>query len=47
MIQTLVFANLIHRPHSQISMRILYLSLFHRFVEIRACDLQRTSDGVF
>jgi len=42
MIQTLVLANLVHRPHSQILMRILSLSLFHKFVEIRACGLQCT-----
>jgi len=45
-IQTLVFAHLVHRPHSQISMRTLSLSLFHQFVEIRACGLQRTSPDV-
>jgi len=28
-------------------MRILSLSLFHKFVEIRACGLQRTPDVVF
>jgi len=28
-------------------MRILPLSLFHKFVEIRACGLQRTADVVF
>ena len=47
MIQTLVLANSVHRPHPQISMRILSLSLFHKFVEIRACGLQRTPDVVF
>ena len=46
MIQTLVLANSVHCPHSQISMRILSLSLFHKFVEIRACGLQRTPDVV-
>jgi len=45
--QTLVLANSVHCPHSQISMRILSLSLFHKFVEIRACGLQRTLDVVF
>jgi len=40
MIQTLVLKNSVHRSHSQISMRILYLSLFHKFVEIRACSLR-------
>ena len=33
MIQTLVLANSIHPQHSQISMRILSLSLFNKFVE--------------
>jgi len=47
MLQTLVLANSIHRPHSQISMRILSRCLFHKFVEIRACRLQRTPDVVF
>jgi len=28
-------------------MRILPLSLFHKFVEIRACGRQRTADVVF
>jgi len=31
--QTLVLANLVHLPHSQISMRILPLIWFHKFVE--------------
>jgi len=39
MIQTLVLANSVHRLHSQISMRILSLSLFHKIVEIRNCGL--------
>jgi len=39
MIQTLVLANSVHRPHSQISMSILSLSLFHKIVEIRNCGL--------
>ena len=47
MIQTLILANSLHRTHSQISMRTLSLSLFHQFVEIRACGLQRTSPDVF
>jgi len=47
MTQTLVLAILVHRPHSQISMRVLSLSFFHKFVEIRACGRQRTSDIVF
>jgi len=47
MIQTLVLANSVHLPHSQISMRILSLSLFHKFVEIQACGLQHTADVVF
>jgi len=46
MMQTLVLANSVHRPHSQISMRILSLSLFHKFVEIRTCGRQRTSPDV-
>jgi len=46
MIQTLVLANSVHRPHSQISVSILSLSLFHKFVEIRACGRQRTPDVV-
>jgi len=48
MIQTLVSANSVHRPHSQISMRFLSLCLFHKFGKIRACGWQRTScDVVF
>jgi len=47
MIQTLVLANSVHRQHPQISMRILSLNLFHKFVEIRACGLQHTPDVVF
>jgi len=47
MIQTLVLTNSVHRPRSQISVRILFLSLFHKFVEIRACGRQRTPDVVF
>jgi len=47
MIQTLVLANSVHRQHPQISMRILSLNLFHKFVEIRARGLQRTPDVVF
>jgi len=27
----LVLANLVHHPHSQVSMKILTLSLFHKF----------------
>jgi len=46
MMQTLVLANSVHRPHSQISMRNLSLSLFHKFVEKRACGRQRTPDIV-
>jgi len=42
MIQTLVLANSVHHPHSQISTRILSLSLFHTFFEKRACSLQHT-----
>jgi len=47
--QTLILANSVHRPHSQISMRNLSLSLFHKFVEMRAraCGRQRPSDVVF
>jgi len=33
MIQALVLTNAIHHLHSQISMRILSLSLFHKFVK--------------
>jgi len=40
-------AYLVHRPHSQITMRILSLNLFHKFVEIRACGRQRTPEVVF
>jgi len=47
MIQTLVLSNSVHRPHSQISRRILSLSLFSKFIEIRTCNLQRTPDVVF
>jgi len=47
MIQTPVLANSVHRPHSQISMRILSLSFFHKFVELRACGRQRPLDAVF
>jgi len=47
MIQTLVLANSVHRPHSQISMRVLSLSLFHKFVEMRPCALQSTPHVVF
>jgi len=47
MIQIQILANSVHHPHSQISMRILSLSLFHKFVEIRACDRQRPPDVVF
>jgi len=43
-IQTLVLENLVYRPHSQISMRIVSLSLFHKFHEIRACGHQCTPD---
>ena len=42
--QTLGLANLVDRPHSQISMRIMSLNLFHKFVEVKACGLQRTPD---
>jgi len=45
--QTLVLEILVYRPHSQISMRILSLSLLHKFVEIRACVRQRMPDVVF
>jgi len=47
MIQTLVSANSVHSPYPQISVRILFLSLFYKFVEISACDLQHTPDIVF
>jgi len=47
MIKTEILANSVHHPHSQISMRILSLSLFHTFVEIRACGRQRPPDVVF
>jgi len=46
MIQTLVLTNSVNRRHSQISMRILSLTLFHKFIEIRACGLQRTPDVI-
>jgi len=46
MIQTLVLTKSVHRPHSQISMRISSLSLFHKFVETRACGRQRPPDVV-
>jgi len=38
---------LFHRSHSQISMRNLRLSLFHKFVKIRAFGRQRTPNVVF
>jgi len=38
---------MIERFHSQISVRILSLSLFHKFVKIRACGHQRAPDVVF
>jgi len=41
MIQTLDLANLVDRPHSQIPLRILSLSL-HKFVEKGVCGRQRT-----
>ena len=47
MIQTLVLANSVHRPHSQISMRMLSLSLFYKIVKIRACGRQRPPIVVF
>jgi len=47
MIQTLVLANSVHGPHSQISIRILSLSLFHKFVELRACGRQRPPNVIF
>ena len=47
MIQTLVLANSVHGPHSQISIRILSLSLFHKFVELRACGRQRPLNVIF
>jgi len=48
MIQSLVLANSVHRrPHSQISVRIMSLSLFHKFFEIKACGLQCTADVIF
>jgi len=47
MIQTVDLANSVHRPHSQISMRILSLRLLHKFVKIKACGRQRTPDVVF
>jgi len=47
MIQTQVLANSVHHQHSQISTRILPLSLFHKFVELRACGRQRPPDIVF
>ena len=39
--------NLVHRPRSHISIRILSLGMFHKFVEIRACGHQRLPDVVF
>jgi len=45
--QTLVVANSVHPPHPPISMIILSLSLFHKFVKIKTCGLQRTPDVVF
>jgi len=47
MIQTLILASLVYCPGSQISMRIMSLSLFHIFVEIRVCGHQGTPDVVF
>jgi len=35
MIQTLIVENFVYCPYSQISMRILSLSLFHTFVNIK------------
>ena len=44
--QTVDLENLVYHPHSQISIKILSLKLFHKFVEIRACGRQCTPDIV-
>jgi len=46
-IHELVLENLVYRPHSQISMRIISLSLFHKSVETRVCGSQSAPDAVF
>jgi len=38
---------LVYRPHSQIPMGIMSLSLFHNFVKKRFCGRQRTPGVVF
>jgi len=46
-LQILDLANSVNRQHSQLSPRVLSITLFHKLVEVRASGRQRTPDIVF